>query len=786
MGRKKLVMSLIVCGCAIVCITAGVMIFKNKQSFKVEGSTLTISKGKDKTVVQVCAPNILKVHNLPEGKESAHTEVIGTTEWKTATAKINTWTNPITIKTDKMLVKVDKDTYRVSVYDLQGNIMVKEKNISNVYKNGVKLTHDSEDKFYGVSGYDAWEASNDGMLRSGTIGADAGKQGHAGGPFLWSTKGYGILVDSNTGTFDLSDKEILFDESSKKDTEYYVMLGNPNEIMAAEGNISGRPPMFPKWAMGFTNSEWTIDQKELNEIVDTYRTKNIPIDNYTLDFDWKGWSEDKYGEFRWNTTKFPDGPSGKLQKDMEAKGIKLTGIMKPRIHVDTEQGRYATEHNFWYPDRNVYSDYFSKRKVNDINFALPEVRKWYFDHIKDSYNTGIVGWWNDEADEGFDNVQHMNMERALYEGQREITNNRVWSINRNYFTGAQRYAYGMWSGDIRTGIASMTMQRERMLSAVNLGEVKWGMDTGGFSGTPTSENYARWIQFSAFTPIFRVHGTENEQRQPWVYGVKAEAASKDVMQLRYRLIPYIYSYERRAYETGLGLVKPLVYNYPQDKNVENYVEAWMFGDFLLASPVVEIGKDIKNIYLPEGTWVSYSTGERIIGGKTIQHKIDNENWKDIPLYIKKGAIIPTQDFMNYVGEKPVANIYVDVFADKKQSSFRYYDDDGKTYDYEKGAYFSQNMSAVDKGESTKFLISSKEGSYNPELKYYILKIHNRTGSKVSNKDAALKQVGSLEELMKSSEECWAAGKDTYGAVTYVKISAGTEKDIQITGTADAE
>lgn len=783
-------MKIVLSACAIACITI-IVVYGAKGGFKsvkyeAKKDGLIISKGGDKTEVQVCGPGILKIHNLPQGKETPHSEAVANTEWKAVKASIDTNSDPIVIRTDKMLVKVDKKTSRIFVYDLDNKLLVKEQEVTDIYKGGVKLNHNAEDKFYGISSFDAWENSKAGMLRTGEIEVKAGKQGYAGGPLVWSTSGYGILVDSNKGKFDLKDSEIGFADSSKEDTEYYVMVGNPNEIIAAVGSISGRAPMFPKWAMGFTNSEWNIDEKELNQIIDTYRAKNIPIDNYTLDFDWKAWSEDNYGEFRWNTTKFPDGPSGKLQTDLNAKGIKLTGILKPRIHVDTEQGKYATDHNFWYPGKALYLDYFSKKKVNDINFALPEARTWFFDHLKPAYNTGIIGWWNDEADEGFDSQQHLNMQKALYEGQRGMTNNRVWSINRNFYIGAQKYAYGMWSGDINTGFTSMAMQRERMLSAVNLGEAKWGMDTGGFKSKPTNENYTRWMQFSAFTPIFRVHGENNQQRQPWVYGPIAEEASKEVMQLRYKLIPYIYSYERRAYETGLGLVKPLAYDYPQDKNVANYVDAWMFGDYMLASPVVEVNKDIKNIYLPQGSWIDYFSGKRYSGGKTIEHKIDNDNWKDIPLFVKKGAIIPSQDFMNYVGEKPVANIYVDVFPDKEQSSFRYYDDDGKTYDYEKGVYFIQNMTAQDKGDSSLFAISNKEGSYTPELKSYILKIHGRAGSKALNNDAELKQFNSLEQLMNSSEEGWASDKDLYGSVTYVKVSAGSEKKVQVFGAADVE
>ena len=141
---------------------------------------------------------------------------------------------------------------------------------------------------------------------------------------------------------------------------------------------------------------------------------------------------------------------------------------------------------------------------------------------------------------------------------------RVWSINRNFYLGATRYGYAGWSGDIKTGFASMAFQRRRMMAALDTGEFHWSMDTGGFSGHPSPENYARWIEFAAFVPIMRVHGGLNEKRQPWVYGPTAEAAARAAINLRYQLLPYIYSYERRNTDGEVGLVRPLFWEFPSD------------------------------------------------------------------------------------------------------------------------------------------------------------------------------------------------------------------------------
>lgn len=781
-SNKKL--AIIISAVFIIAAAAVIGIFINSRTIKVSGSTVIIPDGSNKISVQICTDNILKVDNLIKGKEGTHTAVIGDNKWAAVNVSVDKKSNPIVMKTDKMTVKIDKKTHRISVYDAKGNLLVKEQNVKDVYDKGVKLEHSSGDKFYGISGYDFKQDASANILRKDEVDVKAGMQGYCGGPFAWSTKGYGVLVDSDGGTFNIEDDKLEFTDGSRKDTEYYVFAGKPADIMGAVAKVSGNSPMYPKWAMGFTNSQWGIDENQLLSIVDTYRKKNIPIDNYTLDFDWKAWGQDNYGEFRWNDTKFPDASSGKLKQILDQKGIKLTGIMKPRIHVNTVEGKYATKNNLWYGNntKDTTIDYFSNKKVNDLNFALAKTRTWFFNNCKKAIDTGIAGWWNDEADELNDNFQFMNMEKALYEGQRKYNNQRVWSINRNFYLGSQRYAYGMWSGDISTGFYSMAAQRQRMLSAINLGEPKWGMDTGGFNdGDPSPQNYARWMEFSAFVPIFRVHGNQNEVRQPWAFGTTAEAAATKAIRLRYSLIPYIYAYDRRAYEGGVGVVKPLVFDYPNDKNAANYVDAWMFGDDLLVSPVVDEDTVSQKIYLPEGTWTDYFTGKVYQGGQTIDYAVNNKTWDDIPLFIKNGAIIPNQDYQNYVGEKPVTNLYVDVFPDTKETSFNYYNDDGSTYNYEKGVYFKQTIKAQDKTDSAVVNLSGKTGTYNTETKYYILKVHGRASSDVKLNNAALSVKASYNDLASGDGEGIATGKDTYGDVTYIKVKAGNKDNIVING-----
>lgn len=648
----------------------------------------------------------------------------------------------------------------------------------------IALMHAPGDALYGIHGFTATEPAAAGLLRQGEQVAKAGEQGNAGAPFVWSTAGYGVLVDSDADTdFHLRPQRIEIAAEAKASaakpaTDFYLLAGQPRELFAELAQLSGHAPLFPKWATGFTNSQWGIDQKELLGIVDTYRAKHIPIDNFTLDFDWKAWGDDNYGEFRWNAAKFPGGPDGTLKAELDRRGMHLTGIMKPRIHVDTVEGRYAGAHGFWVPGEKSSLDYFSHKLVNDIDFDLPAARAWFFTpELQHAFDTGIVGWWNDEADNTASNTQFMNMQRALYEGQRAHSPLRVWSINRNFWLGSQRYAYGMWSGDIPTGFASMAGQRQRMLSAIDVGEMQWGMDSGGFLGHPDDENYARWIEFSAFTPIFRVHGTFDEKRQPWRYGPVAEQAATRAIRLRYALIPYIYAYEHGDAVDGVGLVRPLTFDYPGDPQVRNDVDAWMFGDSLLVAPVVAQGQTVKRIYLPAGRWTDWFKGTRYQGGRTIAYPVDGKHWDDIPLFVRAGAIIPTQPVMDYVGQRPVTELTVEVFPADVPTHFDYYDDDGETYAYEHGDFFAQRLATQRTGKGVTFRIEAPGGSFRPALKYYLVSLHTDAGGPLAREGAPLHDYGSLSALQQADGEGVARGHDRFGSVVYVKLRAGVAQSV---------
>ncbi|WP_108470777.1 TIM-barrel domain-containing protein [Rhodanobacter thiooxydans] len=742
----------------------------------VDDGSVTFRLPHETLSIQLAGQGVVHVRALPDGADDRPTLVMDPVAPPETKSQVRHQDGDLILVGSRLTATWRKGGNTLELRDTQHKLLL-TLDLAALAQGQVVLTHAQGDALYGIGGYDKDADASAGLLRTGAQVARAGEQGHAGAPFVWSTAGYGVLVDSDGASFALRDGRIAIDGLSRTAMDVYLMAGNPPQLFGELANLSGHAPLFPKWSNGFINSQWGIDEPEFRRIIATYRARHIPIDAFTFDFDWKDWGKD-WGEFRWNAAKFPDGPDGKLKADMDKLGVHMTGIMKPRVHVDTVEGRYATAHDLWLPGEKASPDYFSHLPVKDIDFDKPAARAWWFnDALKHSFDSGIVGWWNDEADTTQSNTQFLNMQRATYDGQRAHSPLRVWSINRNFWLGSQRYAYGLWSGDIATGFASMAAQRPRMLSAINVGAMQWGMDGGGFkSGTPTPENYARWVEFGAFTPIFRVHGEFGQKRQPWVYGPLAEKAATDAIRLRQALIPYIYSYEHVRRTTGVGLVRPLLFNWPQDPKLRNDVDSWLFGDWLLVSPVVVEGQTAKDIYLPAGRWTDWFSGKSYDGGQTIRLAVDSKTWRDIPLFVREGAIVPTRaDPVDYVGERPLTQLDVDVFPAAQRSTFDYYDDDGATYGYEHGAYFLQPLSVQRQGATVQLEIGKASGSFKPALRFYLLKIHGTAAASVGQ----LKAFADLAALQHGDGEGWARGHDRYGDVTYVRVTAARAAQITI-------
>jgi len=687
------------------------------------------------------------VNLRPKGIESPDTLVVGNTIWSQVQATIDTSSDPLTIQTSNYKIEISRNPMRIYGYNSSGTLLFNETTAIGINPTGISLTT-SGGNYYGIHNH------NSGGLTATSGSIYSGSQGSAGAPFIWTTKGWGMFADVESGNINVSTNSIVLLRSSdplKVDIEFYFVFGSPRDIMNGMTDVTGKPPLFPKFSLGFLNSQWGMNQTKLLGYVSTYRSKGIPLDAYILDFDWMDWGADNYGEFRFGPN-FPSASGGVLRDSLLKNGVKLFGIRKPRVHTLTIEGQYAISQHYFV---DSLIDYFSNKMVGRMNFNIPGARQWFYNSFinMNSYTNGMIGYWNDEADEYGNNFNFLQMQRTMYEGQRQYNNKRVWSINRNYFLGAQRYAYGHWSGDINTGFSSMQSQPNYMLSSILLGSGWWSMDVGGFNGTPSSENYYRWMQFGAFVPIYRVHGTLNQEREPWIYGAEAESISVNYIKLRYKLLPYIYSAAWENHQTGISIARPLLMDYPDDASVANMSDEWMFGDNILVKPVLTSGATSVSVYLPLGIWVDYWNGNNYTGPATITYTVDHNT---IPVFVKAGAVIPVAPVGNYSDDPITQNLLTFSCYPGGNGSGYNYEDDDETYNYENGSYATTLFSQTLNNKYIDLNINGRTGSFTPAVRDYLAEFNFMKSSPDSvYLNNSLLNRTSTSVLLNSSVTAWA-------------------------------
>ena len=599
-----------------------------------------------------------------------------------------------------MEVRITRDPVRLTLLDRKGNRLLWEPKEGGVFVDdpkspggpdgGVRFQHAPGQRFYGIKAYsidnydkpeDPEVQGPDSLLRNGqgvkdnTYEACASTQGGAGGPLVWTTAGLRPAGRFRQRLLPHHRREarIPLWPSQDRDhngrhyhrnnsVQYYLIAGTPKEILAAVAEITGHAPMFPRWAMGFTNSQWGSDQwsnstASWTTTAPATSPSTISPSTTTGRRGARTITANSAGtatSFPTPTSRRPDGTGSLLKANAAKQGVVMTGIMKPRIVLSvnadgdqprTEQAKAAAD--FGYPGVECHKEYLPPFRYHPRaglhQAGLPPMVLGGGPRPR-AIPGGIVGFWNDEADctavfdphkaELFNNFGHFHMEQGLYEGQRAAGHRpqRPRGPGRSAETSTSApnaIAYGMWSGDIHTGWESMRRQTVRMLSAVAVGEAKWGMDSGGFVGDDCDpENYARWIQFSSLVPIFRVHGDHRHQRQPWTTdSIMAEEIAKNAIQLRYRLAPYIYACDRQCYETGIGLVRPLMVEFPARPRLGQR-DRPMDVRRLAAGRARCCGEQFSQenasslsrpVYLPPGQWIDYFRGDVLEGGRTINY-----------------------------------------------------------------------------------------------------------------------------------------------------------------------
>jgi alpha-D-xyloside xylohydrolase len=539
----------------------------------------------------------------------------------------------------------------------------------------------------------------------------------------------------------------FYSEAGRSIDYYFVYGNNMDEVIGGYRSLTGKALMVPKWALGFWQSrERYKTQQELLTVVDEFRKRKIPLDNIVLD--WSYWKEDDWGSQEFDVTRFsnPDSMIDVLHKKYKTQ---IMISVWPKFYEGIEAYKQFDEKG-WLYKRNIADrqrDWIAQGYISTFYDAFNEgARKGFWNLIHDKlYTKGFDAWWMDASEPDilsnvsparrklqmtptalgsaaeFMNAYPLQNAKGIYEGQRGVDHNkRVFLLTRSGFAGSQRYAATIWSGDIASRWEEMKVQISAGLNFSMSGLPYWTMDIGGFSVERRYENpnetdlaewrelQTRWYQFGTFVPLFRAHG-QFPFREIYNIAPEDHPAYKSMLwynQLRYRLMPYIYSLAGHAYHKDYTIMRGLAMDFASDKNVLNIGDQFMFGPSLLINPVYTYKATSRNVYLPAGTgWYDFYTGKYEAGGMEITADAPYER---MPLFVREGSIIPTGPTLQYTAEKPADVITLFVYAGK-DATFTLYEDEDLNYNYEKGAFaeivFNWN-------EATKTLtIGNRNGSF---------------------------------------------------------------------------
>lgn len=561
-------------------------------------------------------------------------------------------------------------------------------------------------------------------------------------PFFYALRdgrAYGLFFNNTHRTwFDMgkSSPERYSFGATGGELDYFVFTGgkerSPKKILEDYARLTGRTPLPPIWALGNHQSRWSyFPEKRVREIAEGFRSRSIPADAIHLDIDYM----EGYRVFTWDKQRFPDPK--KLVADLKADGFQTVLIIDPGIKVDPKYEIYAEgkrmgmfvknpdgselNRNVW-PQASAFPDFTDGR-----------AREWFGTKHGSHIDEGIAGFWVDMNEPGvfltdrtakpdtfhhpdktfpydtphagdgnpgthkrYHNVYGMQMARSTFEGVKKLQpQKRPFVLTRAGFAGVQRFS-AVWTGDNYASWDHLALSIP-MLTNLSVSGVPFvGGDVGGFNDRPSGELYTRWLQASALTPFLRSHSVGwAGNKEPWEYGDEFTPINRASIELRYKFLPYLYSLFHEHERTGQPVMRPLWYEFPNDKLTYLVSDEYMVGSDVLVAPIVKEGMRHRDAYFPAGvTWVNWWTGERLEGGK--QHRVQAP-LDTLPIFIRAGAIVATQDAIQHTGEMPNASITLNVAAGiepGKTSVAKIHQDGGDGFGYRQNEWRSIRIEHV--------------------------------------------------------------------------------------------
>lgn len=592
---------------------------------------------------------------------------------------------------------------------------------------------------------------------------------------LYDGRAYGLFFNNTFRTwFDMgksTPRKYSFGADGGE-LDYVVFTGGkeraPKKVLEDYAKVTGKTPLPPIWALGNQQSRWSyFPEKRVREIAEGFRKNKIPADVIYLDIDYM----DGYRVFTWDKKRFPD--PAKMIADLKADGFKTVLIIDPGIKVDENYEAYkdGKRNNIFVknPDgselvRNVWPQASAFPDFTDVR-----AREWFGSQFKQHIAEGVAGFWTDMNEPGvfvtdkterpeimhhpektfpldtphtgddfkstyqldthtpgghrlagthrrYHNVYGMQMARSTFEGVKKLApEKRPFVLTRAGFAGVQRYS-AVWTGDNYASWEHLALTVP-MLTNLSVSGVPFvGADAGGFNEMPSGELYARWLQAAALTPFFRSHSVGwVGNKEPWEFGEEFTKINRATVELRYQFLPYLYTLFREHEKTGTPVMRPLWYEYPGDKLTYTVSDQFMLGSDVLVAPVVKEGMRTRGIYLPAGAeWIDWWTGEKLESGKLHYLKTPLDR---LPIFVRVGAVIPTQGPIQHTGEMPSAPVTLNVIVGVKPGvteTGKVFQDAGDGY-----GYYGSDFREITVGHRQGRLTIDRAGNFNGQRIRYI-------------------------------------------------------------------
>jgi alpha-glucosidase len=726
---------------------------------KKEANRFYFSDGNARVEVRVVSDEIIRVRLAPHGVFlDDFSYAVPVVDQKVTTFRLEESEDFYSISTNTVNCKVRKEDFLISFSDITTGLVMSTDTSPMHWEENVEFggyyvyatkENTPEENFFGLG-----DKSGNMNLRGRKFqnwNTDAYSFGWDQDPLYRTIPFYiGIHNDAAYGIFFDNTFRSYFDfgrEDNNKtsfwadggELQYYYIHGpHMMDVVKRYQTLTGTHKLPPKWALGYHQCRWSYyPEKKVREVAEGFRSRNIPCDAIYLDIDYM----DGYRCFTWNKKYFPDPK--KMIKDLSNIGMKTVVMIDPGIKVDD---------NYWVfkegKDNNFFcrrsDDYFMEGHVwpgrcQFPDFTNPTVREWWGGLYKELVDIGVAGVWNDmnepavfgagtfpnDVRHNYDgyrgshrkahNVYGMQMVRSTYDGLKKLMRNkRPFTITRAGYSGMQRYAC-VWTGD---NVASWehlklgNIQCQRMSVS---GVPFCGTDIGGFSGEPDGELFTRWIQLGTFSPFMRAHSAgDTAEREPWSFGEPFTSINRKFIELRYRLMPYIYSVFWEHHRYGFPILRPLAML--EQEKVSNHFrqDEFSFGDKLLVCPVLEQGATSRIVYLPKGQWYNFWTNEMLDGEK--EYQVDAP-LTDMPIFVRAGSVIPEYPVMQYVGEKPIDEVWLNIYYAAYEANSFMYEDHGDTFAYEQDIYLEKKYNVRGDGKNL-FIQQTIEGLYTPNYELY--------------------------------------------------------------------